>query len=120
MRRIFSVVLLAILFLNKGLFGVTTAIAEENQRRLVFTEYGKGPNRFVELDASGKLIWEFKPPSTAVIFQVLPNGNLLFGYGGSPTGVREITSRGETVFEYRIGNCFSTHGTISSAWTRER
>lgn len=70
------------------------------KHRLLFTEYGKGPNRFVELDADGKLVWEFKPPSTTVIFQVLPNGNILFGYGGQPTGVREITSRGETVFDY--------------------
>ncbi len=70
------------------------------KRRLLFTEYGKGPNRFVELDADGKLVWEFKPPSTAVIFQALPNGNILFGYGGQPTGVREITARGETVFDY--------------------
>ncbi len=70
------------------------------KHRLLLTEYGKGPNRFVELDADGKMVWEFKPPSTAVIFQTLPNGNILFGYGGSPTGVREITSRGETVFDY--------------------
>ena len=70
------------------------------KRRLLFTEYGKGPNRFVELDADGKLVWELKPPSTAVIFQTLPNGNILFGYGGQPTGVREISSRGETVFDY--------------------
>jgi hypothetical protein len=35
-----------------------------------------------------------------VIFHVLPNGNILFGYGGKPTGVREIKSRGETVFDY--------------------
>ena len=55
---------------------------------------------FVELDADGKLVWEFKPPSTTVIFQVLANGNIVFGYGGQPTGVREITSRGETVFDY--------------------
>jgi outer membrane protein assembly factor BamB len=70
------------------------------KHRLLLTEYGKGPNRFVELDADGKLVWEFKPPSTTVIFQALPNGNILFGYGGQPTGVREITSRGETVFDY--------------------
>ena len=44
-----------------------------SKRRLLFTEYGKGPNRFVELDVEGKLVWEFKPPSTTVIFQVLPN-----------------------------------------------
>lgn len=70
------------------------------KRRLLFTEYGKGPNRFVELDGEGKLVWELEPPSTTVIFQVLPNGNILFGYGGQPTGVREITSRGGTVFDY--------------------
>jgi hypothetical protein len=70
------------------------------KRRLLFTEYGQGPNRFVRLDGDGKLVWEFKPPSTTVIFQVLENGNILFGYGGQPTGVREITSSGETVFDY--------------------
>ena len=73
---------------------------ESSKRRLLLTEYGKGPNRFVELDADGKLGWEFKPPSITVIFQVLANGNIVFGYGGQPTGVREITSRGETVFDY--------------------
>lgn len=76
------------------------AVESPAKRRLLLTEYGKGPNRFVELDADGKLVWEFKPPSTAVIFQALPNGNILFGYGGHPTGVREITARGETVFDY--------------------
>lgn len=100
MKRIFSGSLLAVLVLKMSLCDVTSAVAGENPRRLVFTEYGKGPNRFIELDASGKTVWELKPPSTAVIFQVLANGNLLFGYGGSPTGVREITSRGETVFDY--------------------
>lgn len=100
MKRFSSGSLIAVLALKMSLCGVTAAVAAEKQRRLVFTEYGKGSNRFVELDASGKPVWEFNPPSTAVIFQVLPNGNILFGYGGSPTGVREITSRGETVFEY--------------------
>lgn len=70
------------------------------RHRLLFTEYGKGPNRFVELDEAGKLVWEFQPPSTTVIFEVQPDGNILFGYGGKPTGVREITARGETVFDY--------------------
>jgi hypothetical protein len=35
-----------------------------------------------------------------VSFHVLPNGNILFGFSGKPTGVREITSRGETVFDF--------------------
>ena len=72
----------------------------QGKRRLLFTEYGKGPNRFVELDGDGRLVWELKAPSPTVIFQALPNGNILFGYGGQPTGVREITARGETVFDY--------------------
>lgn len=79
---------------------MASAAEPPTKRRLLFTEYGKGPNRFIELDGDGKVVWEFKPPSTTVIFQALPNGNILFGYGGSPTGVREITSRGETVFDY--------------------
>ncbi len=83
------------------LLSIATVHADEPIRhRLLFTEYGKGPNRFVELDEQGKMVWEFQPPSTTVIFEVQPNGNILFGYGGKPTGVREITSRGETVFDY--------------------
>jgi len=90
----------ALLSLTSGLTTQIFAADAPVKRRLLFTEYGKGPNRFVELDGDGKLVWELKPPSTAVIFQALPNGNILFGYGGQPTGVREITSRGETVFDY--------------------
>ena len=94
-------ILILAAFLSILTAGKTCFAAESPaKRRLLFTEYGKGPNRFVELDADGKLVWEFKPPSTAVIFQALPNGNILFGYGGQPTGVREITARGETVFDY--------------------
>jgi hypothetical protein len=89
-----------ILGLTLLLQGVLSTASANPQRRLLFTEYGKGPNRFVELDAAGKMVWEKAPPSITVIFQVLPNGNILFGYGGKPTGVREITSRGETVFDY--------------------
>lgn len=63
-------------------------------------EYGKGPNRLLELDASGKVVWEHKPPSIAVIFEVLPNGHVLYAYGGKPTGVREVTRQGEEVWNY--------------------
>lgn len=84
------------------LLGISTSLTAEEpiRHRLLFTEYGNGPNRFVELDEQGKIVWEFQPPSTTVIFEVQPNGNILFGYGGKPTGVREITSRGRTVFDY--------------------
>ena len=90
------------------LFSLAIALALTTQgvaappirHRLIVAEYGKGGNRLLELDADGKPVWEYKPPSTMVIFEVLPNGNLLFGYGGKPTGVREITGRGDEVFNY--------------------
>lgn len=70
------------------------------RHRLMFFEYGKGPNRLLELDESGRQVWEHKPPSIAVIFEVLPNGNVLYAYGGKPTGVREVTRQGAEVWNY--------------------
>jgi outer membrane protein assembly factor BamB len=74
------------------------------KHRIMFAEYGKGPNRLVELDADGKLVWEFKFPSIAVIFQPLPDGRVLFGYGGSPTGVAEVDRDKKTVWNY-VSKC---------------
>ena len=74
------------------------------QHRLMFFEYGKGPNRLIELDARGKVVWEHTPPSIAVLFQVLPSGNVIYAYGGKPTGVREITRKGEEVWNY-VSKC---------------
>jgi hypothetical protein len=34
----------------------------------------------------------------------LPNGNLLYAYGGKPTGVREVTRKGEEVWNY-VSQC---------------
>ncbi len=80
------------------------AAESTRQHRLLFFEYGKGPNRLLELDANGKIVWEHKPPSIAVIFQVLPNGNVLYAYGGKPTGVREVTRKGDEVWNY-VSRC---------------
>jgi outer membrane protein assembly factor BamB len=74
------------------------------RHRLMFFEYGNCPNRFVELDAQGKLVREFKPRSIAVIFQRLTNGNLVYAYGGKPTGVVEVNPRNETVWNY-VSKC---------------
>lgn len=97
---------LAMLLAICGLFAVWESYASGNsiQHRLLFFEYGKGPNRLIELDGKGKLVWEYRPPSIAVIFQVLPGGNVLFAYGGKPTGVREIDRRGNTVWDY-VSHC---------------
>lgn len=74
------------------------------RHKLLFFEYGKGPNRMLELDEAGKVVWEHKPPSIAVIFEVLPNGNVLYAYGGNPTGVREVTRQGREVWNY-VSQC---------------
>lgn len=83
-----------------GLLGSDSSI----HHRLLFFEYGKGPNRMLEMDAQGKVVWEHIPPSIAVIFQVLPNGNVLYAYGGKPTGVREVTRQGQEVWNY-VSSC---------------
>lgn len=70
------------------------------KHRILLTEYGKGPNRFLELDAAGKVVWEHKPPSIAVIFQVLPRGQVLYAYGGKPTGVRVVGRDQKEVWSY--------------------
>jgi hypothetical protein len=75
--------------------------AEPVKHRIMFAEYGKGPNRLVELDADGKVVWEHKFPSIAVIFQVLPDGHVLYAYGGKPTGVREIDRKEKVVWDYQ-------------------
>jgi outer membrane protein assembly factor BamB len=91
--------------------GTASVLAAEKpiRHRLMFFEYGKGPNRLLELDEDGKVVWEHRPPSIAVIFEVLPNGNVLYAYGGKPTGVREVNRKGEEVWNY-VSSCSQVLG----------
>lgn len=84
------------------LLGLSTAASAQapTRHRLMLAEYGKGPNRLLEVDETGKLVWEHRFPSIAVIFQVLPDGHVLYAYGGKPTGVREIDRTGKAVWNY--------------------
>lgn len=93
-----SSVPLAALFLL--CLGVPATPAEPIKHRIMFAEYGSGPNRLVELDADGKLTREYRFPSIAVIFQVLPEGHVVFAYGGKPTGVAEIDRDGKIIWNY--------------------
>ncbi|WP_020470782.1 beta-propeller domain-containing protein [Zavarzinella formosa] len=99
--------LLPMLFLlSAATLATSPAVAADPvpKHRIMFFEYGKGPNRLLELDANGKMVWEHKPPSIAVIFEVLPTGNVLYAYGGNPTGVREVNRKGEEVWNY-VSKC---------------
>jgi outer membrane protein assembly factor BamB len=84
-----------------GLFIVgVSAAAEPVKHRILFAEYGRGPNRLVEVDEAGKLAWEYKFPGISVIFQVLPDGHILYAHGGTPTGVAEINRDKKIVWSY--------------------
>jgi hypothetical protein len=79
----------------------TSRAADQPVRhRILLAEYGKGPNRLIEVSADGRLVWEHRFPSTAVIFQVLKGGHVLYGYGGKPTGVQEVTGDHRVVWDY--------------------
>lgn len=90
------------LLVGSAIFGAAggSPAADPIAHRIMFAEYGKGPNRLVELDIGGKVAWEHKFPSVAVIFQVLPDGHVLYAFGGKPTGVREIDREQKVVWEY--------------------
>ena len=77
---------------------------EPIKHRLLLAEYGKGPNRLIELDADGKLVWEYKLPGISVIFQVLPDGHVLYAHGGNPTGVDEVDRDKKVVWTY-VSKC---------------
>src|SRR5271155_1907886 len=70
------------------------------RHRIMVSEYGRGPNRLLELDADGMPVWEHRFPSIAFIFSVLPNGNVIYAYGGNPTGVQEISRAHQVVWNY--------------------
>jgi hypothetical protein len=70
------------------------------KHRLMFAEYGKGPNRLVELDAANKVVWEYAFPGLSVIFQPLPDGHVLYAHGGTPTGVTEIDRDKKIVWKF--------------------
>jgi len=78
--------------------------ADPVKHRIMFAEYGKGPNRLVELDADGKVAWEYAFPGIAVIFQPLADGHVLFAHGGTPTGVTEIDRDRKVVWKY-VSQC---------------
>lgn len=87
---------------------VSALLAESGpvKHRILVAQYQAGPggNRLVEVSPEGKLVWEHKVPSSMVIFQALPNGNVVYAYGGKPTGVQEVDRQGNIVWNYTSGS----------------
>ncbi len=80
--------------------GTAASLRPPPAHRFMCIEYGKGPNRLLEIAADGHVVLEHKFPSVTVSFQVLASGNILYAYGGKPTGAREINRAQEVVWNY--------------------
>jgi hypothetical protein len=80
------------------------------ERRILVAQYeGPGGNRIIEVSSGGKVTWEHKPPSLCVMAQALPNGHVVYAYGGKPTGAREVDREHKTVWKYE-SRCPQTLG----------
>jgi hypothetical protein len=73
--------------------------ASEKRHHFIFMQYSPG-NRIVELSEEGKILWEHPMPGLAVMFELLKNGNVIYAYGGNPTGVQEVDREHHVVWNY--------------------
>lgn len=69
------------------------------QHHFMFMQYSPG-NRIIELSAEGKVLWDHPVPGLAVMFQELKNGDVVYAYGGSPTGVQEVDRQHKVIWNY--------------------
>src|ERR1051326_5197709 len=101
MRHAFRTLLPALLLSCLCLLaGAQNADAPAMKRgHFMFMQYSPG-NRIVELSADGQILWEHPLPSLAVMFEVLKNGNVVYAYGGNPTGVQEVDRQHKVVWNY--------------------
>lgn len=86
---------------------LAAVLADEKppRHRIMVVEYGAGDkNRIIEIGGDGRLSWEHRPPSLCVQCQTLANGNVVYAYGGKPTGVQEVDREHRVVWNY-VGRC---------------
>src|SRR5262249_44676617 len=76
---------------------VAPADAGPIQHHLMAIEY---PGRIVEISADGKLLWEHKTPSLAVMFNVLPNGHVFYPHGAPSPGAEEVDKNHTVVWSF--------------------
>ncbi len=91
-----------------GAFLSSTAAQTPVRHRVLLAQYqGPNGNRLIEVSPEGKLVWEHQPPSLVVGFEVLPNGHILYAYGGKPTGAQEIDRQHNVLWNY-VSQCPQT------------
>ena len=58
-------------------------------------------NKLIEIAEYGKILWEHPTAGLSVMFETLKNGNVLYAYGGSVTGVQEVDHSHKVVWNYQ-------------------
>ncbi len=99
--HLFSKSFTALVFLALFIGSARAAGAEAIKHRLLICEY---PQRLVEVSREGKAVWEHFPPSVTVMCDVLTNGDILYAYGGMPTGAQRINRGHKVVWNY-VSSC---------------
>jgi outer membrane protein assembly factor BamB len=72
---------------------------EMKRHHFMFMQYSPG-NRIVELSEDGRILWEHPMPGLAIMFELLKNGDVIYAYGGNPTGVQEVDRQHHVVWNY--------------------
>ena len=84
-----------------ALDAVVTSAADAVRHRVMIADYNPSQgHRLLELSPDGKVTWEHRTPGFCLQFEVLSNGHIVYGYGGKPTGTREITRDGTVIWNY--------------------
>lgn len=103
MRPLFCALLTAFALLGADRVAKTQsdepAATQQKRHHFMFMQYSPG-NRLVDLSADGQILWEHPMPGLAVMFEVLKNGDVMYAYGGSPTGVQEVDRQHKVVWNY--------------------
>ena len=118
-RRVRSLLFLATLALlpSSRTIAHSQDAAPKKSHHFYFMQYSPG-NKIVELSAEGKVLWEHPTPGLAVMFEVLKNGDLIYAYGGTPTGVQEVDRNHKVVWNYNaqceqvLGFCTLPNGNV--------
>lgn len=96
--------LLVSILIFAGPVGPARGAAPVRHRVLIADFNPQKGHRLLEVDPSGNVTWEHKTPGLCVQFQVLENGHIVYGYGGKPTGTREIDRTGRVSWNY-VSSC---------------
>ncbi len=91
--------LLSLLGVSRSADAQTAKVPAMKTHHFMMMQYSP-VNRIVEVSAEGSILWEHPMPGLAVMFQELKNGNVIYAYGGSPTGVQEVDRDHKVVWNY--------------------